>query len=288
MRHIRSELLLHPLFLAALVTLLLNDWVFKSAWPGLLTGKLSDFAGLIVAPVFICAVLGLRSRRGVWVVHGGVGLVFAFLQLVPVEVWHPFVAGVVPRPRLWADPTDLIALAALPWSARFVMEPRVAHSSLPSPVRAIAAGSVLIVASFAIVATSRIPPAVTDKSEVLVVAEGEEAALEVFERALRHVLTSPWATEDFTTHRYKGRYLARVYSSGSQEASSEQLEIDVYLWVGWDAASQTLRLAEVGFGAAHGYPYPRLSLLKRIRDDRLLPSLRSAIEAEEKSVLNQR
>ena len=44
--------LLHPVFWAALTILVLNDHLLKGAGlvPALLTGKLSDFAGLIVAP----------------------------------------------------------------------------------------------------------------------------------------------------------------------------------------------------------------------------------------------
>ena len=40
-------------FAGALVVLLANDWLFKGhgILPNWLTGKLSDFAGLIVAPV---------------------------------------------------------------------------------------------------------------------------------------------------------------------------------------------------------------------------------------------
>ena len=38
--------------------LALNDHVLKQAWPGWVTGKLSDVAGLVVAP----AVLAVRAR----------------------------------------------------------------------------------------------------------------------------------------------------------------------------------------------------------------------------------
>jgi hypothetical protein len=41
--------------LAALAVWILNDRVLKAAWPGLVTGKLSDVAGLIVAPLALQA-----------------------------------------------------------------------------------------------------------------------------------------------------------------------------------------------------------------------------------------
>ena len=53
----------HPLSVAALVLLALNDHVLKQAWPGFVTGKLSDVAGLVVAPLVLAvplAALGVR------------------------------------------------------------------------------------------------------------------------------------------------------------------------------------------------------------------------------------
>ena len=39
-----------PVAVVSLVLLVLNDHVLKQAWPGVVTGKLSDVAGLVVAP----------------------------------------------------------------------------------------------------------------------------------------------------------------------------------------------------------------------------------------------
>jgi hypothetical protein len=55
--------LLHPAFLLALFVLLLNDHVLKRVCPGVLTGKLSDFAGVLLLPIFLHAVLELGSGR---------------------------------------------------------------------------------------------------------------------------------------------------------------------------------------------------------------------------------
>ena len=59
------RVLASPVFVLALVVLVLNDHVFKQAWPGLVTGKLSDFAGLVVAPLLLAvplAAIGVRRR----------------------------------------------------------------------------------------------------------------------------------------------------------------------------------------------------------------------------------
>src|SRR5690606_18791254 len=48
-----------PVTVASVIVLLLNDHVLKQAWPGFVTGKLSDVAGLVVAPP-LAALLLLR------------------------------------------------------------------------------------------------------------------------------------------------------------------------------------------------------------------------------------
>ena len=86
--------LVHPVVLAALAVLALNDQVLKAAWPGFVTGKLSDIAGLFVAPLALQAAWEVASWavgrwRGpssmalaVWIVV--VGFAFAAIQ-----VWEP-------------------------------------------------------------------------------------------------------------------------------------------------------------------------------------------------------
>ncbi len=44
--------LLSPWFIGGLLVLILNDAWLKAAFPGVLSGKLSDFAGLLVFPLF--------------------------------------------------------------------------------------------------------------------------------------------------------------------------------------------------------------------------------------------
>lgn len=110
----------HPAWLLAVVLLAVNDHVLKGAGvlPGWLTGKLSDLAGLFVAPALLAALLGARSRRGVLAAHGATGLVFAAIKAsATASGW--FVAALAAaglRWRNWVDPTDLLALPAL-WAS---------------------------------------------------------------------------------------------------------------------------------------------------------------------------
>jgi hypothetical protein len=61
--------LVHPLALLGIGVLLLNDHVLKAAMPGVITGKLSDFAGLLFFPLLLQALfewtlLGIGAWRG--------------------------------------------------------------------------------------------------------------------------------------------------------------------------------------------------------------------------------
>ena len=56
----KLQLLLHPLFIVALACLLLNDFFWKYEYPNWLTGKLSDFTGLLVLSVFLSAFFPVR------------------------------------------------------------------------------------------------------------------------------------------------------------------------------------------------------------------------------------
>ena len=109
----------HPIFLGALLLLVLNDHVFKGAGilPSWLTGKLSDFAGLIVAPIVLVSLLRLKSRTSILVAHMLIGVVFAMAEMSQgmadhvASLWR--IVG-IDGVRMWADWTDLWALCVLP------------------------------------------------------------------------------------------------------------------------------------------------------------------------------
>lgn len=122
---------LHPVTLAAAIALVVNDWVLKrSAAPAWLTGKLSDVAGLIVAPVALTAAIGLvlwlAARAGArvdpWLTRRRLAIAVAATAAVFVTVKLSAAAAatvgaawghVAPGARFVADPTDLLALPAL-------------------------------------------------------------------------------------------------------------------------------------------------------------------------------
>lgn len=118
MKPAKINLLLHPLFLAALFILLVNDHYWKYEYGNWLTGKLSDFAGLIVLPLFLLAFF--PSRRMAVII--GAGLFFVWWKSPlsePFIVWMNEVWN-LPVQRV-VDWWDLLALSVLPVS--FCIQP---------------------------------------------------------------------------------------------------------------------------------------------------------------------
>jgi hypothetical protein len=75
--------LCHPLWWSALALLLVNDNLLKGSGivPGWLTGKLSDFAFLVVAPVLCASLLPLRLPKRRVLAFAAVTAVFVTADL---------------------------------------------------------------------------------------------------------------------------------------------------------------------------------------------------------------
>jgi hypothetical protein len=133
-----GSLLLDPFFQLALLLLALNDHVLKSAAPGLITGKLSDMAGLALAPLLAVSLGELSGAtstdRGSRIRHLAFWAVATALGFSAIELWEPaswayshllgavqslprvLVAGSARDTPVWAvarhvaDPADLLTL----------------------------------------------------------------------------------------------------------------------------------------------------------------------------------
>ena len=109
--------LTHPLWLASLAALALNDHVLKGSvlLPSAITGKLSDITGLIVAPALLAALLRVRRPASLLASHLVVGLVFAAIQLsaAAADAWSTLMAALGAPWQITRDPSDLLALPAL-------------------------------------------------------------------------------------------------------------------------------------------------------------------------------
>jgi len=147
----------HPLWLVSLGLLVVNDHFLKGSGilPAALTGKLSDFAGLIVAPALLAVILRLSSRQSLVIAHAATGIVFAGIKVFPGFA-HAFetIAGLGPFAwHITVDPTDLIALPALFVSYRVFVE----TMSKPIPERPLTQRGLIMAGSVACMATSQEP-----------------------------------------------------------------------------------------------------------------------------------
>ena len=127
-----------PLWWACLGVLVVNDHALKGSGllPGWLTGKLSDLAGLVVAPVLVCSLLTMRGMRFI-------GFVTVVVPFVGMNVSADAARSLEAASRwlglswhVWTDPTDLVALGVLPIAWRMSSAAREGPKSPPRPLYA--------------------------------------------------------------------------------------------------------------------------------------------------------
>jgi hypothetical protein len=156
MKNDHAKLLLHPLFLLQLSLLLLNDFTWKYEYHNWFTGKLSDFTGLFVFPVFFSAFFPGRKK-------------LIFILTAALFVWwkspysNPLISFFnehmgLPVYRV-TDYTDCIALVVLP----FAYSIREVNYS-PSVMQNFAVCCVGVISVIAFSATS-MPRYLTEKDE---------------------------------------------------------------------------------------------------------------------------
>lgn len=133
-----GALLLHPLAVLSVVVLLGNDHLLKAAAPGLLTGKLSDGAGLVAFPLLLAELAAALARRLLGrsiearavvraaVLATAVGFAAVKSSDVAADVWSAGLGALqwavgfgwlrgspLPTAAGAVDPTDLVTLPAL-------------------------------------------------------------------------------------------------------------------------------------------------------------------------------
>ncbi|MBK9259743.1 MAG: hypothetical protein IPM54_07865 [Polyangiaceae bacterium] len=147
--------LYHPLWLVSLGLLVLNDHFLKGSGilPAVITGKLSDFAGLLVAPALLAVLLRLSTRRAFVVANVATGAVFAGIKIFPVfaRVFEA-IAGLGPFAwHITVDPTDLVAVPVLFISYRVFVN----AMQRPLPERPMTQRGLVMAGSVACMATSQ-------------------------------------------------------------------------------------------------------------------------------------
>jgi len=138
-----GTLLLSPPFLIALSLLAINDGLLKSRFPGFVTGKLSDVAGLFAFIVFICALIP-RRRIGI-----GIAVAIAFtwwkspLSQFAIDGWNRIGTFAIGRT---IDFTDLAALAIIPLALAWIARREELAPAEPRRLITVAVGAMSLVA----------------------------------------------------------------------------------------------------------------------------------------------
>lgn len=146
-----SNLLFNWIFIPGLLFLALNDHVLKWQYSNWLTGKLSDFTGLLILPMFVQFIFPKLKISTIVC-----GLLFIFWKLPVsdgfIQAYNRF--AIVPVVRT-IDYTDLLALTVLPVS-HFLIKDIDKFAIFHSCRQTATALFVLVPASFIFMATS--PP----------------------------------------------------------------------------------------------------------------------------------
>lgn len=141
------QTLLRPGFIIGLVVLVINDHILKTTFPGFITGKLSDVAGLFIFPLFILA-LGIRKPILIYSITT-LGFVWwksplseSYIQFMN-QATHFQIQRVV-------DYGDLLTLFILPVSYWYYKRPSIIRMKIHP-------ATVVIITAFAFISTSQAP-----------------------------------------------------------------------------------------------------------------------------------
>lgn len=147
----RLKNLLSPIFIFCLVLLILNDFLLKATFHNVFTGKLSDFCGLFIFPIFWCALFP-KFKSWIFILSG---ILFVFWKSEYSSGLIELVNTFFPLQRT-VDPTDLLALPVLllGWlHLKGKPQPALGKSLLPR----LATAFIAIVTIFSFCATSQRP-----------------------------------------------------------------------------------------------------------------------------------
>lgn len=131
-------------FIFSVIILLINDFILKRNFPGIITGKLSDFSGLFAFPFFFCVLLPNKKK---WI-YAITAIAFILWKLPItdnfISFWNKYIPFSIGRV---VDYTDYFALLILPISY-FYMPKIVLLNSYPKKKAAMFAITFLAIFSF--------------------------------------------------------------------------------------------------------------------------------------------
>jgi hypothetical protein len=147
-----KSLLFNWIFIFSMTLLALNDHYLKAAVGNWLTGKISDFAGLLILPMFLLFIIPKLNRLAF--VISGLFFIFWKLPLSQNFIDQYNQIALIPITRT-VDYTDLVALFMLPVS--YLLTQYIHRFEIPRSLRlSLHPALVLVPCSFIFMATS--PP----------------------------------------------------------------------------------------------------------------------------------
>lgn len=194
---------------ASLVALLLNDHVLKAAYPGWVTGKLSDFAGILLVALFAMAAFPRRTL----LVAAAICAAFIWWKSPASEPFIQMVSTVYPIGRT-VDYTDLIAFAVLPFAARVARGPEAFQIPIFVP-RRLAVMPIIAVSALAVMA-SYIPMQYQDRYVIRATdgvwpLELNEATDAIKAVATRRGMACPECGPSVAKGRYVSKYVTMKF-----------------------------------------------------------------------------
>ncbi|WP_108823610.1 hypothetical protein [Dysgonomonas sp. Marseille-P4361] len=145
------ELILNPYFIVGLIVLLLNDFYLKYEYGNFITGKLSDFAGLLIFPMFVATIVP-RLNKSISLLTGLGFILWKLPLFTPViDFINQYSFVTVYRT---IDYSDYIALCILPLS-HYLINHQERYSILNfDKIRSYSKYALLGISFFAFCATS--------------------------------------------------------------------------------------------------------------------------------------
>jgi len=105
-----------PTFIIVTLLLFINDFLLKNLYPGEITGKISDFTGMFIFPIFLYSLIG-RKKRLVFLFSGLSFILWKSpLSVGFIDLWNSLTFIQIGRV---IDYTDLVALLIIPIAYQF-------------------------------------------------------------------------------------------------------------------------------------------------------------------------
>ncbi len=153
---IKKDRIIYLIYFIGLTLLFFNDWVWKYQYHNWFTGKLSDFTGLMIFPIFVSLLFPKFKKQIVYAT--GIGFIIWKTPIVDgiIDFWNTYFFTI----QRVVDYSDYIALIVLPLSYKIInsdgFDQLVENIKIKSSL--IKQSSFLIISLFVFSSTSKFRP----------------------------------------------------------------------------------------------------------------------------------